>query len=169
MSEHIEPRKPEVPASTLTPEMQATINASISQAVAEVFKNMGPMLERISLTPEKLAEAEKLRRAPDPALVAREARERALMREDLEKARRDTEIMQKNCTHKDNNMRWSISLVHNYPDRQSRGICTHCFKYFQPTHWEIGPPDVENPRGKAFLVKEDPMYHIIREIESTPN
>lgn len=155
-----------IPNELVNPVSQATVNQMISSAVAEVFKNMAPMFQQIALTPEKLAEAERLRREPDPKVVAREARERALMREDLREAEERKRVLQANCTHKDANQKWSISLVHNYPDRQTRGICTHCFKWFEPMHYEIGAPDDKNPRGKAILVKESPDYHVVREIEA---
>src|SRR5712675_1171622 len=64
------------PASLLTPEAQAFLSASISEAVKGVFASMAPLLSSIALTPEKLAEAEALRRAPDPAKIRRELRER---------------------------------------------------------------------------------------------
>lgn len=159
-------QKLNVPTELVNPAAQGAINALITNAVREVFLAMAPTLQSIALTPEKLAEAEKLRRAPDPAVVAREARERALMRQDLAEAEQRKLQIQANCTHKDANQKWSISLVHNYPDRQTRGICTHCFKWFEPMHWEIGAPDDKNPRGKAILVKESPDYHVVREIEA---
>lgn len=152
----------------LSPEMQAMINSMVSSAIREAFTGLAPVLQSIALTPEKMLEMERQRRAPDPALVAREARERAMMREDLEKARRDKERIQQACPHKDANMRWSISLIHNYPDRQTRGVCVHCHSLLEPKHWEIGAPDAQNPRGKPHLVAEHPQYHIVREIESTP-
>lgn len=154
-----------------TPETQAIINSMVSAAVKEaisgVFENMKPMMESIALTPEKLAKAEELRRAPDPAKVAREARERQLMKEDIDEARRNVARAQKNCTHKDLNRKYSISLIHNYPDRGTRGVCTHCHLMIEPCHWEIGAPDAKNPRGTPVLIAESPLYHIVRELEAT--
>jgi hypothetical protein len=151
-------QKLNVPTEIVSPAAQASVNQMISAAVAEVFKNMGPMLERISLTPEKLAEAERLRREPDPKLVAREARERALMREDLRVAEKLKRDLQESCTHKDNNMRWSISAIHNYPDRQCRLICVRCHLIVEPTHWTIDAPDATHPRGVPRLVPAHPRY-----------
>ena len=155
-----------VPNELVNPASQAAINQLISSAVKEVFANMAPMLESIALTPAKMAEAEKLRRAPDPALVAREARERKLMREELEEVARQTAERQRNCSHKDANGHYCVSLCHNFPDRGTRALCHHCAKFFQPLHWEIGPPDEKHPRGKPILVNEDPQYGIVRELES---
>jgi hypothetical protein len=159
---------------SLSPEQQAFINVSISAAVREAISAMGPILQSVAMTPEKMLEMERLRRAPSEDEVKakqREARERALMKEDIEEARRNTERMQKQCPgpHKDKNGRYSISLIHNYPDRQARGVCTHCHLMIEPTHWEIGPPDEKNPRGKAHLVKAHELYHIVAEIENTPS
>ena len=154
-------------------DQQAQINSSISAAVKEAIAAMAPLFQSIAMTPEKMLEMERLRRAPSEDEVKekqREARERALMKEDIEEARRNTERMQKQCPgpHKDKNGRYSISLIHNYPDRQARGVCTHCHSLIEPTHWEIGAPDEKNPRGKAHLVKAHPLYYIVAEIENTP-
>jgi hypothetical protein len=143
------------------------VSSAVKEAISGVFANMKPMMESIALTPEKLAKAEELRRAPDPAKVAREARERALMKEDIDEARRNVARAQKNCTHKDLNQKYSISLIHNYPDRQTRGVCTHCHLMLEPTHWTIEAPDPQRPRGKPVLVAEHPLYHLVRELEAT--
>lgn len=155
------------PDSLRTPAEQASINAMITQAVREVFASMAPVLQSIALTPEKLAEAQRLGRQPDAAVLAREARERQNMREDLANAERDKLAKQAACSHQDANSKWSISLVHNYPDRQTRGVCHHCLKVFEPRRWTIGAPDEKNPRGCPKLVDADPQYHIIRQIEAT--
>lgn len=160
-------QKIQTPNSVLTPEAQAFMNQSISAAVREVFLQMAPMMQSIALTPEKLAEAERIRREPDPNVKAREIRERLLMKEDLDAAREQKERMQANCTHKDPNMRWAVSLIHNYPDRQTRGVCVHCHSLFEPTHWEIGAPDATHPRGNPVLVKAHAQYHIVREVEAS--
>ena len=154
------------PDSLRTPAEQASINAMITAAVKEVFASMAPVLQSIALTPEKLAEAQRLGRQPDAAVLAREARERQNMREDLANAERDKLAKQAACSHQDANSKWSINLIHNYPDRQTRGVCSHCLKIFQPKHWEIGAPDPQNPRGKPILVDADPQYAIIRQIEA---
>jgi hypothetical protein len=157
--------------AALTPEMQAMINSMITGAIKDALSAMGPIIQSVALTPEKLLEMERLRRAPSESqekAIAREKRERALMKEDLDEARRNTERTQKTCTHKDKNMRWAVSLIHNFPDRQARGVCTHCHLMIEPTHWEIGTPDERNPRGKARIVEAHPLYHIVTELESTP-
>jgi hypothetical protein len=150
-----------MPDSLRNPAEQASINALVSAAVKEALIAMGPVLERVALTPEKILEMERQRRAPTEDQVReaqREARERALMREDLQEARRTQELTQKNCSHKDVNLRWSVSQIHNYPDRQARGICVRCHRMFQPVRWEIVAPDAQHPRGKPVLVKADPDY-----------
>lgn len=148
--------KIQTPAELINPASQAYVSQMITAAVREVFTQMAPVLESIALTPAKLREASK----PyiDPAKVAREAREKAMMREDLELAARQKAEFQARCSHKDANGRWSVSTVHNYPDRQTRGVCVRCHRFFQPRHWEIGAPDAQNPRGKPVLVKEDSDY-----------
>ena len=158
--------------TALSHEQQAYINSSISAAVREALTALGPILQSVAVTPEKMLEMERLRREPSDAekkAKLREARERALMKEDLEEAARNTELKQKNCPkgHRDENNRYAIALIHNYPDRQPRGVCTHCHLLIEPTHWEIGAPDEKNPRGKAYLVKAHPLYYIVAELENT--
>ena len=77
------------PDSLRTPAEQASVNALVSAAVKEAITAMAPMFQSIALTPEKIREANK----PyiDPAAIAREARERAMMREDLAEAERAKE------------------------------------------------------------------------------
>lgn len=150
-----------LPDSLRTPAEQASINALISGAVREAITAMAPMFQSIALTPEKILEMERQRRAPSEDEVRakqREARERLLMKEDLEEAERTKQLAQKSCTHKDTNGRWSVSKISNYPDRSPRGICVRCHRFFQPTRWTIEAPDKDHPRGKPVLVKADPDY-----------
>ncbi len=75
-------QKLKTPAELMTPEAQAYTNQLVTNAVKEIFAQMAPLLQSIALTPEKLAEAEKLRRAPTEDELAkklREAREKKLM------------------------------------------------------------------------------------------
>jgi hypothetical protein len=151
------------PPAALTPEMQAFVSASISEAVKGLFAQMGPILQSIALTPEKLMQAEQLRRAPDPAKVVREAREKRLMREEQEENRQNLLRNQALCPHRYPTGATSINGVRNYPDRQPRGICVLCQKVFEPRRWVIGAPDQDNPRGKAYIADADPQYGLVLE------
>jgi hypothetical protein len=157
-------KKIPTPAVLLTPEAQAYTNQLISEAVKGVFAQLGPILQSIALTPEKLAEAEALRRAPDPALVARELRERKLMQQEQEENRANLLRNQAACPHKYPTGQWAVNPVRNYPDRQERFICCLCQSFFQPKRWEIGAPDAENPRGRAYIADEHPQYRMVREV-----
>jgi hypothetical protein len=161
--------KMETPRELISPEAQAYVNASINEAIRGIFTQLAPVLQSIALTPEKIAEAERLRRAPTEEEMAhklREERERKQWGED-EKANRANQIArQKNCPHKDAKQNWSVSLVHNYPDHQARGLCMLCHKLFEPKHWIIAAPDANNPRGRAMLVEPDPQYFIVQILES---
>ena len=64
------------PPAALTPEVMAFMNASISATVKELFASMGPLLQSIALTPEKMAEAERLRRAPTEEQLQSKDREK---------------------------------------------------------------------------------------------
>jgi len=160
----VQPKKIPTPAVLLTPEAQAYANYLIDESVKGVFAQLGPVLQSIALTPEKLAEAEALRRAPDPKLVARELRERKLMQQEQEENRQNLLRNQANCPHKYPTGQWAVNPVRNYPDRQERFICSLCQTFFQPKRWEIGPPDADNPRGRAYIAEAHPQYHLVREV-----
>lgn len=146
------------PDVMLNPESQAYTSHLISEAVKEIFLQLGPLLESVALTPEKLAKAEELRRAPDPKLVARELRERKLMQQEDAENRANLLRTQTNCPHHYPTGQWSISAIHNYPDRMPRFCCHLCMSLFAPKRWEIGAPDAENPRGKPYIADEHPLY-----------
>lgn len=152
-----------LPAAMLNPEVQAAVNAMVSATVKDIFAQMSPVFSSIALTPEKIAEAERIRRAPDPAAVARERRERKLMAIETEENRQNLARVQQSCPHKYVSGQWSVNPIRNYPDRQERFICMLCHKLFQPRHWEIAPPDAENPRGRAFIAPMDDQYLQVRE------
>lgn len=159
--------KVEVPKESLTPDSQAYTNHLISEAVKSVFAQLGPVLERIAITPEKIAEAEKIRRAPTDAQIAalaREQRERKLTQQEAEENRKNLLRNQANCPHKYPTGQWSIGVIRNYPDRRERFVCMLCQCLFQPSRWEIGPPDAENPRGKAYIAEAHPQYNLVREV-----
>jgi hypothetical protein len=155
-------------SSAFSPEQLAQItmmnNAMIKEAVGAVFQSLGPVLQSIAVTPEKLREANKP--YVDPAVTARQEREKMLWRQDIEDGRKNLEEMQKNCLHQDDNGRTCISLIHNWPDRQPRGICMHCQCLINPREWVIGPPDAKNPRGRAYLRDAHPLYTVVRQLQA---
>jgi len=154
----------ETPKELLTPEAQAYTNNLINEAIKGVFAQLGPVLQSIALTPEKLAQAEALRRAPDPASVARELRERKLMQQEQQENEANLRRNQANCPHKYPTGQWAVNPVRNYPDRQERFICCLCQSFFQPKRWEIAAPDADNPRGRAFIAEAHPQYTQVREV-----
>lgn len=154
-------KKTSPPEILLSPEAQAYMNTAISTSVREVFQSVMPLIEKFAMTPEKIAEAEALRRAPDPALVAREKRERELTRQEAEENRQNLLRRQAACAHKYPTGQTSCSAIRNFPDRQPRFVCMLCAAWFSPKRWEIGPPDAENPRGRAYIAPETPGYREI--------
>ena len=167
MSEPKSEVKSEVPKEMLTPDSQAYTNKLISEAIKGVFAQLGPVFESIALTPEKIAQAEKIRRAPTDeqiAALAREQRERKLTQQEAEENRKNLLHNQANCPHKYPTGQWAVGVIRNYPDRQPRFICMLCSCLFHPAHWEIGPPDAENPRGKAYIAEAHPQYKLVREV-----
>lgn len=149
--------KLKTPTALVNPESQGYVNATISATVKEIFASLAPILQQIN-SPERLAEAERLRRAPDPATIARNERERRLMAEELDESRRNKEARQEACSHRHGNGTWAVSLISNYPDRQQRAVCHICEKFFHPRQWQIGAPDRENPRGKPYIEAETEGY-----------
>lgn len=148
-----------------TAEMKALVGAAVKEAVAGVFEQLGPLLASMAITPEKLREANKPYK--DPAVIARELREMLIWKEDEAEARRQTQERQDACPHLDNNGRSSIQLIHNFPDRQPRGICAKCHAYIHPREWRIGAPDDKHPRGVPFLVEPHKNYPIVMQLEHT--
>jgi len=148
----------QLPDAMRTPEAQATINATIAEAVRSVFASLAPMFASMALTPEKIAEAEKIRRAPDPATVARELRERKLMQQDLAEAEQQKREQQNACPHQYPTGQLTWHVIRNFPDRQARFSCPLCALWVTPREWRIAAPDAENPRGRAFIAEEHPLY-----------
>lgn len=155
-------------SSAFTPEQLAVINtqtaALVKEAVAGIFESLGPIFEKIAITPEKLREANKP--YVDPAKAARELREMLIWKEDESENRRRLQEAQDNCPHIDQNGRSSIQLVHNFFDRQPRGLCVKCLALIHPKEWRIGAPDAKNPRGKPYLAEPHKNYNIVMQLES---
>lgn len=141
-----------------TPEAQASVNAVVAEAVKSIFAQLGPMLESMALTPGKIAEAEKLRRARAPEEIARELRERQLMQQDLADAEAQKREQQNACPHCYPTGQAAWHIVRNFPDRQPRFSCPLCSLWVTPRQWMIGAPDAENPRGRAYIAEEHPLY-----------
>jgi hypothetical protein len=131
----------------------------------EVLAGMLPLIKEFALTPEKLREA--MKPYQDPALIAREKRERERNRRQFLEGLERTKAIQKACPHKDKNEKWALSLTHNFPDRMPRGVCPLCQAVIYPAHWEIAAPDDEHPDGRPFIIPEHELYHVVRFLEST--
>jgi hypothetical protein len=155
-------------SSAPTPEqlgaMNVAIAAAVREAVSGVFAQLGPVLKDMAITPEKLREANKPYQ--DPAKIARELREGLRTKAEEAEMRRLERERKDNCMHIDANGRSTIQLVHNYPDRQTRGICAHCQDYIHPKEWRIGPPTPEEPRGHAYMVEPHKNYSSVKILES---
>ena len=159
-----------VPKELMTPAAQAYMNTQLRETIAAMFRELAPTLQSIALTPEKIQAMEDARRAPSDTQIARskrEERERAMQREDIETARKEREAMQNNCPHKYPNGSLALATISNRPDRQRLLICfkNHCL--ITPGMWVIGPPDKDNPRGRAYFDKPHPDYaRLIREYDT---
>ena len=161
-------KTPNVPVN---PESQAFINTmisrSVSEAVSSIFANLSPMMKEMALTPEKIKALQT--KLPTPAEVAREERDKRETRkskEDEAQLRRETARRQANCPHRYPNNTDSINLVHNYPDRQVRGICSLCHDLIEPRHWVILAPDKDG-KENAKIVDAHKDYARVINIENT--
>jgi hypothetical protein len=161
-------QKVQTPAEAINPQVQGFINASISAAVREavqgVFTSLAPMLKDMALTTEKIREANKP--YVDPKVKERNDRETEKSKADEKELRAMDAARKAACPHLDQNQRSSIRLIHNYPDRQPRGICPICHDLITPREWVIGPPDAENPKGRAYLQDAHKDYRIVQILES---
>lgn len=155
-------------STALTPELLGMINAATSAAVKEAVSGFGQMMaatiKDLALTPDKIREAQK----PyiDPAIARRELREKLRWTEDETAIRAQKRATQDNCPHLDDNGRSSIQLVHNFFDRQPRGLCVKCHDLIHPREWRIGAPTDEHPRGKAYMVEAHKHYSIVMQLQS---
>ncbi len=147
-------------------ESEGTNAELIRTIVHELFKEMAPILQSVALTPEKLREAN--RPYEDPLVLARELHEQQQWRKQEEEKEANKRALQASCTHKDRNQKWNISLQHNYHDYLPRGICKICGLFIHPAYWDYRPvtdPVTHSVKDTAFIVKEHPLYHIVRELE----
>lgn len=167
-------KPPAIPSELSSVAAQAYINDAIRKGVQEAMQGMfagfgttlSDAIQAVALTPEKLLKMEEMRRAPDAALVAREAREKAQSKaQDLEN-QRNLELRQKNCGHRDKNGKDAINLVHNHPDHNPRGVCPLCHVWITPREWRIGAPGSHGRADGAYLVDESPDYGRVRVLES---
>jgi hypothetical protein len=156
------------PTALISPEAQAYVTASISAAIKEavsgVFASLGPILKDMALTPEKLRDATKP--YVDPDVVARNKRETEKSKADEKELRAMDAARKAACPHLDKSGRTSINLVHNFPDRQPRGICVICQDLIHPQMWVVDAPDAENPKGRAHLVDAHKDYRQVQILES---
>jgi len=136
--------------------------SDVVDIVGAMFKQFAPILESLALTPEKLREANKP--YVDPAVTARMFREQQNWRQQEEENRKTRELIQSQCTHKDKNGRWAISLQHNFHDLLPRGICTHCLVNIWPAHIEFKPVD---GKSTAVLIKAHALYEVVQQLEAS--
>lgn len=155
-------------SSAFTAEQLAIITEQTSAAVREtvtaVFASLGPALQNMALTPEKLREIN--RPYVDPAHEARQKREMLLWKQDEEDRLKNERKVKDNCRHMDERGQTSLRLIRNYPDRQPRGICVLCHDLITPKEWRIAAPDEKNPRGKAYLAEPHKDYMTVIHLAS---
>jgi hypothetical protein len=160
------PEKRQVPPELLTPAGMAAMNQNTAEMVREIFAQLAPMLKDISLSPEKLALMEQLRRAPSEdqeKAAARNKRERKLMQDEQNENARNLALSQANCLHKYKTGGTAINLVHNTFDGRPRGVCVLCGVWIHGKEWRVSNPTVENPRGELYVADAHPLVHLLKE------
>jgi hypothetical protein len=166
------PEKRQVPPELLTPAAQAAMNANTAAMVRELFTQLAPLLKDISLSPEKLALMESLRRAPteeQAAAAARSKREKSLMIAEANENAKNLANRQAGCNHRYKTGALSLGIVRNFPDRQPRGVCMACNIWLTPREWRIGPPSEEWPRGKEYIAPAHSQYSLVLEAINNQN
>lgn len=155
-------------SSAFTPEQLAAITEMTSKAVQEtvtaVFSSLGPALQGMALTPEKMREMN--RPFEDPQKAARQKREMLLWKQDEDERIKRERKSKDDCLHQDKRGQTSLRLIRNYPDRQPRGICVLCHDLITPKEWRIGAPDELHPRGVAYLAEPHKDYLTVVRIAS---
>jgi hypothetical protein len=129
------------------------IQEAVTAAVTAAIASLAPLLKAQAISPEQIAAIIEQSKIPyvDPNKMKREQREGEMQRLHEADLRAAAERRKVNCTHmnKDKN---AISLVHNYPDRQVRGVCMLCNDLIHPREWRIAPPDPKTGRGRKGLI-----------------
>jgi hypothetical protein len=165
-----EGKKIGLPEALSTPSAQGYVNqlvsAAVSEAVKSIFSELGPILRDSALTPEKLDLLRTPKQTPEQvAKELREKRESRKSREDEAELKRATLARQEACLHKYPNETDAINLVHNYVDRQARGICHICGKMIEPRRWVIDSPDPNTGTERCHIEEADKDYRRVLQKE----
>lgn len=130
--------------------------------VAEVMKSLLPMIEKLTLTPDKINELKK----PyiDPEKAAQDLAHRRRMQLEITNGLVQRKLEQDNCDHitrYQDTAKTALRLMFraNWHDGKSRAICNECFKVIHPAHYDF------NALGEKVLIAEDPEYNKVLELE----
>jgi len=156
-----------VPPAALSPEVIAYMNSTMAAQLKDLFaqlaeaKAAAAAAANTAMTPENLANAfaaaETARRVPDPDKVAREKRERAKSKKDIDDARKLLEQTQAACDHRYPNGGLALAAIRNRPDRQTLLVCLlhHCM--ISPRMWVLDAPDREG-NEQSHIQDAHPQY-----------
>lgn len=159
-NEHVEQNR----SSALSPEALALMNAAVQAAVIEAVRGLGPILQSVALTPEKIQAMKEPYK--DPKLIAREKREMQQAREQEKELREMDERRRASCLHQDKLGNDSISLVHNQLDHSVAGVCMQCHDWIHGRRWVIDAPDPETGKTQAHVQPAHKDYPRVLKIES---
>src|SRR5258707_335244 len=124
--------------------------ANQQDIIAAVLAALGPILDRVALTPDKIEAIKKP--YVDPVEAGRISRERKEMARDIARGLVELKLAQDHCPHGHGgpggvSYTDLISLEYNHPDGRVRGRCNMCQKFIQPAHYEIASD------GNPFVIK----------------
>lgn len=138
------------------------VSAAVAEAVAEAVKGMAPMMLEISkasrLTRDELVTLSGRDIEKEKAFADRLLRERTEWKNQEADKVANLKKIQEACRHRDANEKYSIGIIHNYPDRQPRAICVVCHKEFSPRHFVIDAPEPISGKERYHLEPESPEY-----------
>jgi hypothetical protein len=142
--------------------IREAVTAALSAQASASAANNAALLEQIAKLKEPSAK-EKLELETIEKFRERERRERAQSQLQDVDARANLLTKQRSCSHRDGNEKSSISTVHNFPDRQVRGICVQCQRLIQPKRYEVTSPSVafgslENAKEYCSLLERENGY-----------
>jgi hypothetical protein len=95
----------------------------------------------------------------DADALAKLERARKLSLDELKNKDKNDKARWARCSHKDQNLGWTIWPISNMPNGRLIGHCNLCFLAILPEHVE------EDAYGKKTVVPEHPLYHIVLERE----
>jgi hypothetical protein len=135
---------------------------SEADVVERVMKSLLPLIEKLSLTPDKINELKKP--YVDPEKAAQDLAHRKRMQLEIAEGLIKKKLEQDNCDHitrYQDTEKSALRLMFraNWHDGKSRAICMNCDKVIHPARKDY------RPDGSEFVIPEDPEYNKVLKLE----